>query len=201
MIKVVFIENYSVSLAEKIIPAIDVSEQISTASKEASGTGNMKLMMNGAVTLGTLDGANIEISDLVGKDNIYIFGLKSNEVLEYNKKGNYHSREIYNSNSRLKAVVDQLVNGYYSKDGVDFRSIYYSILENDNFYVLKDFSSYVKAQNQIDKDYKDQSKWLAKSIVNIAYSGKFSSDLTIAKYASDIWDLKPIEIKENIYQS
>ncbi|MGD9678497.1 MAG: glycogen/starch/alpha-glucan phosphorylase [Vulcanibacillus sp.] len=201
MIKVVFIENYSVSLAEKIIPAIDVSEQISTASKEASGTGNMKLMMNGAVTLGTLDGANIEISDLVGKDNIYIFGLKSNEVLEYNKKGNYHAREIYNSNSRLKAVVDQLVNGYYSKDGVDFRSIYYSILENDNFYVLKDFSSYVKAQNQIEKDYKDQSTWSEKSIVNIAYSGKFSSDLTIAKYASDIWDLKPIEIKENIYQS
>ncbi len=197
-IKVVFIENYNVSLAEKIMPATDVSEQISTASKEASGTGNMKLMMNGAITLGTLDGANIEIRELVGDKNIYIFGLKSKEVLEYNKNGNYHAREVYESDPRIKLIVNQLINGFYTKDDVDFKSIYYSILENDNFYVLKDFSSYVEAQRQVAKDFKHVSGWLPKSVVNIAHSGKFSSDLTIAKYASEIWKIRPIEVNEPV---
>lgn len=190
-LKVVFLENYRVSLAEKIIPAADVSEQISTASKEASGTGNMKLMMNGAITIGTLDGANIEIKDNVGEDNIFTFGLHSDEVLEYYKNGKYNPWDIYNSNQSLKMVVDELINGFFPYKEDEFRVIYNSLLHNkDLFFVLKDFDSYVWTQNSIDKAYRDRLNWGKMSLCNIANSGVFSSDRTIMEYAKDIWDVK-----------
>ena len=194
-IKVVFLENYSVSLAEKIIPAADVSEQISTASKEASGTGNMKLMMNGAITIGTLDGANIEIRDMVGDENIFTFGLTADEVLNYYQYGGYRARDIYNTNDSIRTVLDQLINGFFSKDDVDFKDIYYTILSNnDEFFVLKDFDSYEEAQEMVEQNYRNQAVWLKKSITNIAHSGKFSSDRTIAEYASEIWGIRPVRI-------
>ncbi len=193
-IKVVFIENYSVSLAEKIMPAADVSEQISTASKEASGTGNMKFMMNGALTLGTLDGANIEIHDEVGDDNIFIFGLKSKEVLDLYKYGGYHARDVYNNDIRIKTIIDQLVNGFFVQGDVDFKTIYYSIINHDYFFVLKDLSAYIEAHETIDKAYRDRFSWMHKSIINIAHSGKFSSDRTISEYAAGIWEIDPVII-------
>jgi len=193
-IKIVFIENYGVSLAEKIIPAADISEQISTASKEASGTGNMKFMMNGAITLATIDGANIEIKNEVGDDNIFFFGLSPEEVLKYYQFGGYHSREFYNRDHRLKRLLDQLINGAFVKDDVDFKSIYYSLLDNDEFFVLKDFSAYVDIQKKIDIAYLDQYSWLKKSIYNIAHSGRFSSDRTIGEYANGIWGIRPVVI-------
>jgi starch phosphorylase len=187
-IKVIFLENYSVSLAEKIIPAADVSEQISTTTKEASGTGNMKLMMNGAITIATLDGANVEIRDQVGDDNIVIFGMKKDEVMEYEKNKNYNSTDYYNKDPRLKRILDSLVNGSLGVPSSEFSDIHkYLLANNDEFFVLKDFASYIDAQNKIDELYKDQSKWLEMSIVNIAHSGAFSSDNTIRKYSRDIW--------------
>ncbi|MFC5713723.1 glycogen/starch/alpha-glucan phosphorylase [Thalassorhabdus alkalitolerans] len=190
-IKVVFMENYSVSLAEKIIPAADVSEQISTASKEASGTGNMKLMMNGALTLGTLDGANIEIKDMVGKENSFIFGLSADEVLHYYNHGGYVARDIYNTDDRIRTVMDQLINGFFGSDEMEFKDIYYNILSNnDEYFVLKDFDSYEEAQELVDQTYRNRSKWMQMSITNIAHSGKFSSDRTISEYAAEIWGLR-----------
>jgi starch phosphorylase len=187
-IKVVFLENYSVSLAEDIIPAADVSEQISTTTKEASGTSNMKFMMNGALTIATLDGANIEINDEVGQDNIVIFGLTAREVLEYTKNGGYSSINECNSNPRLKRVMDDLVNGTYSRDKNTFRSIHENlIMYNDEFFVLKDFQSYVDAQARIDEMYRDINKWQEMCGINIAHSGIFSSDRTITEYATGIW--------------
>lgn len=189
-IKVVFLENYGVSLAEKIMPAAEVSEQISTASKEASGTGNMKFMMNGAITLGTLDGANVEIKEAVGDDNIVIFGLKSEEVLNFYKNGGYNSMDLYNSDERIKKVVDELTNGFFNVSGNEFMEIYYHLLKyNDEFFVLKDFDSYVKAQEIIDKLYRDRKRWNEMSIINIACSGRFSSDNSIKKYADEIWNV------------
>ena len=187
-IKVVFMENYNVSLAEKIIPAADVSEQISTTTKEASGTSNMKFMMNGAVTVATLDGANIEIRDEVGDDNIVIFGLVADEVLNYYSNGGYNSLELYNNDQRIKRVVDSLVNGTYNRDKDRFRSIYESLINlNDEFFVLRDFDSYLKAQDKVNMLYKDTSKWQKMCGVNIAHSGIFSSDRTIEQYATGIW--------------
>lgn len=187
-IKVIFLENYSVSLAEKIIPAADVSEQISTTTKEASGTGNMKLMMNGAITIATLDGANVEIRDQVGDDNIVIFGMKKDEVMEYEKNKSYNSTEYYNKDPRLKRILDSLVNGSLGVPTSEFSDIHkYLLANNDEFFVLKDFASYIDAQNKIDELYKNQSKWREMSIINIAHSGAFSSDNTIKKYARDIW--------------
>lgn len=191
-IKVIFLENYSVSLAEKIIPAADVSEQISTTTKEASGTGNMKLMMNGAVTIATLDGANVEIRDQVGDDNIVIFGMKKDEVMEYEKNKNYNSTEYYNNDPRLKRILDSLVNGSLGVPTSEFSDIHkYLLANNDEFFVLKDFASYIDAQNKVNELYKNQSKWREMSIVNIAHSGAFSSDNTIRKYARDIWRVLP----------
>lgn len=191
-LKIVFIENYSVSMAEKIMPAADVSEQISTASKEASGTGNMKFMMNGAITLGTLDGANIEINDFVGKDNIFIFGLKADEVLQLYSQNSYKARDIYNNDYRVKNVLDELMSDKLPGGESEFRDIYYSILtNNDEYFVLKDFDSYAEAHELIDQTYRDQQKWLSMSITNIAHSGKFSSDRTIQEYATDIWGIRP----------
>ncbi len=189
-IKVIFLENYRVSLAELIIPAADVSQQISTASKEASGTGNMKLMMNGALTLGTMDGANIEIFEEVGEDNIFIFGLSPDEVLNYYRYGGYNARDIYNQDSRIRNALDK---GFFPAGWDDFNTIYESLLNsNDEFFVLKDFASYVEAQDKINQEYQNRQNWVEKSIVNIARSGKFSSDRTISQYAAGIWEINRV---------
>ena len=194
-IKVIFLENYNVSLAEKIIPAADVSEQISTASKEASGTGNMKFMMNGALTLGTMDGANVEIHEHVGDDNIFIFGLSSEDVLNLYNYGGYSARQMYNCNERIKIVLDQLHEGFFGHNDVEFKDIYYQILQNnDEYFVLKDFDSYAKAQEQVDLAYRNENSWYEKAIINIAHSGNFSSDRTIREYAEDIWGIRPVKI-------
>jgi len=187
-IKVVFIQNYRVSLAEQIIPGTDVSEQISTTTKEASGTSNMKFMMNGAITVATLDGANIEIKDEVTDDNIVIFGLNADEVLNYYQNGGYKSIDIYNSDVRVKRVIDDLVNGKYHNDKDKFRSIYENLITyNDEFFVLQDFDSYLKAQDKVDTLYRDTNKWQRMCGINIAHSGIFSSDRTIEEYATGIW--------------
>ena len=187
-IKVVMLENYQVSLAEKIIPATDLSEQISTTTKEASGTSNMKFMMNGAVTIATLDGANIEIKDEVGEDNIIIFGLNAEEVLNYHKNGGYSSWDICNKDSRLQRVTNELINGKYCRDKDRFRSIYENLLTyNDEFFVLKDFDSYLDAQERVNKLYMDKERWQKMCGINIAHSGIFSSDRTIQEYATGIW--------------
>ncbi|KIL48169.1 glycogen/starch/alpha-glucan phosphorylase [Jeotgalibacillus soli] len=191
-IKVVFLENYSVSLAEKIIPATNVSEQISTASKEASGTGNMKFMMNGAVTLGTLDGANVEIAELVGPENIFIFGLKANQVMQYERHGGYHSHDYYHNDRRIKQVVDQLTSGFFEDAYYDFEPIADSLLmENDQYFLLKDFASYQDSHERVAEAYADRKRWLEMSIHNIAQSGFFSSDRTVSEYAKDIWKIRP----------
>ncbi len=188
--KVVFVENYGVSLAEKIIPAADVSEQISTASKEASGTSNMKFMMNGSVTLGTLDGANVEICDLVGKENIVIFGLTSNQVLDYYAKGGYNAREQYNSSCIVKNVIDSLLNGPWVTKPDQYQMIFDELINNnDYFFVLKDLESYVKAQEYISQMYQNKTKWAEMCLNNVAMSGFFTSDRTIREYIRDIWHL------------
>ena len=192
-LKVVFLENYRVSLAEIIIPAADVSEQISTASKEASGTGNMKFMMNGAVTIGTHDGANIEIRDEVGTENFVAFGLTADEVMDYHKRGGYSARAVYDANPRIKRVVDQLVSGELPAGREEFADLYDCLLlHNDEFFVLEDFETYAAAQEQIDLLYKDVSRWRRMCIQNIAHSGEFSSDNTIWEYAVGIWQVKPV---------
>lgn len=200
-IKVIFAPNYCVSLAEKLIPAADVSEQISTASKEASGTGNMKFMINGAITIGTLDGANVEINEEVGDENCFIFGLKAEEVIDFYQRRNYNPWDIYNMNHDLRTVLGQLINGTLDKDTNLFREIYDALLNGyngamaDEYFVLKDFESYKKTQQDIDKAYRDKSNWAKMAILNTANSGKFSSDRTIKEYSDEIWNLKPIEVK------
>jgi len=192
-LKVIFLENYNVSLAENIIPAADISEQISTASKEASGTGNMKMMMNGALTVGTLDGANIEIRDLVGDKNIFIFGLTAEEVIHYQQNGGYNAVDIYNKDERVKRILDQLHHGEFGKHDIEFKDIYYHILShNDPYFVLKDFDPFIEIHNFVEQAYRDQLTWLQMSVTNIAHSGKFSSDRTIQQYASEIWKIKPV---------
>lgn len=192
-LKVVFLENYSVSLGEMIFPAADISEQISTASKEASGTGNMKFMMNGAITVGTLDGANVEIRRAVGDENIFIFGLTAEQVIEYYQKGGYSAWDEYNTNPRLKKVLDQLGSGQFSDEREELRMLYDSLLyHNDEFFVLKDFATYSDVQAKVDKCYRDPKAWLKMSATNIAGAGVFSSDRTIAEYATDIWKTRPV---------
>ncbi len=199
-IKIVFLENYSVSLAERIIPCADVSEQISTATKEASGTGNMKFMMNGAITIATLDGANVEMSEAVGENNIIIFGMKKDEVMELEKNKSYHSSDYYNSDPRIKVIIDNLVNGSLDVSPYEFADIHkYLMANNDEYFVLKDFDSYVKAENKIDELYKNRGKWLEMSISNIAHSGIFSSDNTIEQYSKDIWKTNKININMHRY--
>ncbi|WP_182200920.1 glycogen/starch/alpha-glucan phosphorylase [Paraliobacillus salinarum] len=191
-LQVVFLENFSNQLAEKIIPAADVSEQLSTATKEASGTGNMKMMMNGALTLGTMDGANIEIFDKVGKGNIYPFGLSAKEVLHFQQSNEYVARDIYHTDDRIRYAVDQLVKAedFLENEGL-FHDVYHALVTyNDEYFVLKDFADYAKQQARISNEYQERNKWTQKSLINIAYSGQFSSDDTIASYASDIWDLR-----------
>lgn len=187
-LKIVFIENYGVSLAERIIPAANVSEQISTTTKEASGTSNMKFMMNGAITIATLDGANIEIHEQVGDENIILFGLLADQVLEYNKYGGYSAADIYSNNFYIKRVVDDLVNGFIPNIGEEGRQIYNSLITyNDEFFVLRDFENYIEAQKKINDLYKDKENWNRMSLINIANSGIFSTDRTINEYAKDIW--------------
>jgi glycogen phosphorylase len=190
--KVIFLENYRVSLAEKIFTATDVSEQISTASKEASGTGNMKFMINGALTVGTLDGANIEIRELVGDSNIFTFGLTSEEVLHYGEHEGYQSMEYYHHDTRIKQVINQLINGFFPTDSNEFEPIFDSLLaENDQYFVLRDFAAYADIQKRIGQSYQNKTEWQKKSLVNIAQAGYFSSDRTIKEYADEIWGIKP----------
>lgn len=193
-IKIVFVENYGVSLAEKIIPAADISEQISTAGKEASGTSNMKLMMNGALTLGTLDGANIEIADFAGNENEIIFGLKENEIQKMVDEGTYNPWDIYNSDIRVKNIMDSLFTGPWCKgDNNKFRMIFDEIMaRNDQFFVLADFNAYNKACQEADQKYQDESNWARSAILNIASSGYFTSDRTIEEYNKDIWHLEKL---------
>ncbi|AOZ94139.1 glycogen/starch/alpha-glucan phosphorylase [Paenibacillus crassostreae] len=191
-LKVVFLENYSVSLAEKIIPSADVSEQISTASKEASGTGNMKFMMNGALTLGTLDGANVEMHNMIGEDNMFLFGLQSDEILHYYQYGGYVAEDVYRNDPRVREVLEQLVKpSDFCHHGHVFDDLFHSIMStNDEYFVLKDFASYADAHLRVDLSYRNTKEWQQKSIMNIAHSGKFSSDCTITKYATEIWRLQ-----------
>ena len=189
-IKIVFVENFNVSKGELIYPACDISEQISTATKEASGTGNMKFMMNGGITLGTLDGANIEILEQVGPENIFIFGLTPEEVLRYHKFGGYNAWEEYQKNDSLKRIIEYCSNYCFDQGSNEFRDIYDALLHrNDEFFVLKDFDSYVTAQNQISEKYKNKNRWSKMMINNIAKSFYFSSDRTIDEYARGIWGL------------
>lgn len=190
-LKVVFLENFNVSLAELIYPAADISEQISTASREASGTGNMKFMLNGAITLGTLDGANVEILEAVGREHIMIFGLTAEKVLEYQRHRAYHSWDDYHNYPRLRRVVDQLTNGFFKEANGEFRVIHDSLLrDNDEFFVLKDFCSYVEAFNRLQLLYANEKKWYQSATVNIAKAGIFSSDRSIREYAEGIWRIK-----------
>ncbi|XP_033734012.1 glycogen phosphorylase, muscle form-like [Pecten maximus] len=194
-LKIIYLENYRVSLAEKIIPAADLSEQISTAGTEASGTGNMKFMLNGALTIGTLDGANVEMSEEMGPENIFIFGMEVDEV-EQTKREGYNSRQYYESNPELKQVIDQMSSGYFSPDDPHrFQELVDILLNHDRFLLLKDFESYVKCQERVSQTYLDQAKWSRMCLLNIASSGKFSSDRTISEYAKDIWGVTPNELK------
>lgn len=201
-LKVVFIENYRVSNAEWIFAAADVSEQISTASKEASGTGNMKFMLNGALTLGTMDGANVEIVEEVGKENAFIFGLSSDEVIDYELNGGYNPKEIYNTDQDIRLVLTQLINGYYSPQNPElFRELYNSLLESssyeraDQYFILKDFRAYEAAQKEVEEAYRDEKQWAHSAILNVAKSGKFTSDRTIEEYVKDIWHLDRVTIE------
>ncbi len=191
-LKVVFLEDYGVSLAERIIPAADVSEQISTATKEASGTSNMKFMLDGALTVATLDGANIEIKDYVGEDNIFIFGLKKEEVLQYEADHSYQSSDYYANDPILHRVLDAFVDGTIPSIGAEGAEIFNSLVHaNDEYFVLRDFEDYLRAQGEVEKTYRNPSLWNKKCLVNIANAGYFSSDYTIQKYADEIWHVAP----------
>ena len=198
-IKVVFIENYRVSNAEIIFAAADVSEQISTASKEASGTGNMKFMLNGAMTLGTMDGANVEIVKEVGEENAVIFGLTAEEVIKYQNEGGYNPQDIFNNDQEIRQVLMQLINGFYSPEDPElFRDIYNSLLYDakpDVYFILKDFRSYADAQKKIEEKYRDSEEWARSVMLNTACSGKFSSDRTIEEYVRDIWHLDKVKVE------
>ena len=201
-LKVVFIENYRVSNAEMIFAAADVSEQISTASKEASGTGNMKFMLNGAPTLGTMDGANVEIVEEVGAENAFIFGLSSDEVINYENNGGYDPNVIYNTDEEIRQVLMQLINGTFSSDTELFRDLYDSLLNTkntdraDRYFILADFRSYADAQKRVEAAYRDEKGWAKKALLNTACSGKFTSDRTIQEYVDDIWHLDKVIVRK-----
>ncbi len=201
-IKVVFIEDYKVSIAEWIFAAADVSEQISTASKEASGTGNMKFMLNGAVTVGTMDGANVEIVEEVGTENAFIFGMSSDEVIEHEAKRDYDPMQIFNHDQEIRQVLMQLINGFYSGNNPElFRPLYNSLLNTqdtqfaDTYFILKDFRSYVEAQEKIEEAYRDEKRWAEIVMLNVAHSGKFTSDRTIQQYVDEIWHLDKVKVE------
>ncbi len=201
-LKVVFIEDYKVSTAEWIFAAADVSEQISTASKEASGTGNMKFMLNGAVTLGTMDGANVEIVEEVGEENAFIFGMSSQEVIDHEQKRDYDPMQIFNSVQDIRQVLMQLINGMYSRNDSElFRPLYNSLLNTlntqyaDTYFILKDFRSYAEAQERVEKAYRDEKRWARMAMLNTAHAGKFTSDRTIQEYVNDIWHLDKVKVE------
>ena len=195
-IKVVFIENYRVSNAEMIFAAADVSEQISTASKEASGTGNMKFMLNGALTLGTMDGANVEIVEEVGEENAFIFGMSSDEVINYEQHGGYYPMDIFNNDMDIRKVLMQLINGFYSPDNTElFRELYDALLNSDTYFILKDFRSYAEAQRKVEAAYRNEEGWAKSAILNVSNVGKFSSDRTIEEYVQDIWKLEKVKVE------
>lgn len=201
-LKVVFIEDYKVSNAEIIFAAADVSEQISTASKEASGTGNMKFMLNGALTIGTMDGANVEMAEEVGEDNMFIFGMSSDEVIAHEQNRDYNPMQIFNNDQDVRTVLMQLINGFYSPNDPElFRDLYNSLLNTqstqyaDTYFILADFRSYAEAQKRINEAYKDEKNWAKKAILNIASAGKFSSDRTIQEYVDDIWKMDKITVE------
>ena len=202
-LKVVFIEDYRVSNAEWIFAAADVSEQISTASKEASGTGNMKFMLNGALTVGTMDGANVEIVEEVGEENAFIFGLSSDEVINYENNGGYDPMQYFNNDPDIRNVLMQLINGTYSNGDFEmFREIYDSLLNTncsdraDTYFILADFKSYADAQRRVEEAYRDEAGWAKKALLNTACSGKFSSDRTIQQYVDEIWHLDKVTIED-----
>ena len=206
-IKVVFIENYRVSNAEIIFAAADVSEQISTASKEASGTGNMKFMLNGALTLGTMDGANVEIVEEVGEENAFIFGMSSDEVIEHEQKRDYNPMDIFNQDQDIRKVLMELINGFYSPNDPElFRDLYNSLLNTqctqfaDTYFILADFRSYAEAQKRVMEAYKDEEGWAKSAILNVANSGKFSSDRTIQEYVDDIWHLDKVTVDMSVVE-
>ena len=195
-VKVVFIEDYRVSNAELIFAAADVSEQISTASKEASGTGNMKFMLNGAVTIGTMDGANVEIVEEVGKENAFIFGMSADQVMEYEKNKNYHPADLYNSHDDIRRVMTQMINGYYCPENPDlFRPLYDTLMQKDMYFILADFESYKEAQKRVEAAYRDEKRWARMAMMQTAHCGKFSSDRTIEEYVHDIWHLEKVELR------
>ena len=202
-LKVVFIENYRVSNAEIIFAAADVSEQISTASKEASGTGNMKFMLNGAPTLGTMDGANVEIVQEVGEENAFIFGMSSDQIINYENNGGYDPDFIYNTDPEIRQVLMQLINGTFSSDTEMFRDIYNSLLDKrnmprpDQYFILGDFRSYAEAQKRVEEAYKDEKRWAKMAQIKTACSSKFTSDSPIQEYVVDIWHLDKVVVKEN----
>jgi starch phosphorylase len=192
-LKVVFVPNYDVSTAEDMIPAADLSEQISTAGTEASGTGNMKLALNGALTIGTLDGANIEIGEEVGADNIFIFGLDAAEVARV-KEGGYNPWDYYRANDELREVLDMIGSGFFSPDEPErFKPILDALLHHgDHYLLLADYAPYIACQEKVETAYRNQEQWVRSSILNVANMGKFSSDRTIAQYAEQIWDAIPV---------
>lgn len=190
-LKVIFLENYRVTLAEKIIPAADLSEQISTAGTEASGTGNMKFMLNGGLTVGTLDGANVEMAEEMGEDNIFIFGMTVEEVEELKARG-YNAMEYYNNDKELKQVIDMIRDGFFTPGSEnEFKDLVDMLLHHDRFLTLADFRAYVTSQELVSEVYRDQARWAEMAIHNIASSGKFSSDRTISEYATEIWGMEP----------
>jgi starch phosphorylase len=193
-LKVAFVPNYSVKLAQWVYPAADLSEQISTAGKEASGTGNMKFSMNGALTIGTLDGANVEILEEVGAENFFLFGLTAEEV-EATLAAGYRPRDHYENNPDLRAVIDLIGGGLFSRGDQDlFRPLVEHLLNWDSYLLLADFASYIQCQEQVSEAYRDKRRWTAMSILNVARMGKFSSDRTIGEYCRDIWKVEPVKI-------
>ncbi|MCX8070677.1 MAG: glycogen/starch/alpha-glucan phosphorylase, partial [Thermodesulfovibrionales bacterium] len=185
--------NYSVTLAQRIIPAAELSEQISTAGYEASGTGNMKFTLNGALTIGTLDGANVEIREEVGEENFFLFGLTAEEIM--NLRQNYNPRYYYEKNSELKQAIDQIASGYFSpSDRGLFQPLVNALLDYDRFFVLADYASYVACQDKVSDTYMDEKRWNKMAILNVARSGKFSSDRAIIEYAENIWNIRQIEV-------
>ncbi|MDE5087583.1 MAG: glycogen/starch/alpha-glucan family phosphorylase, partial [Trichodesmium sp. St16_bin2-tuft] len=198
-LKVVFLANFNASLGQLIYPASDLSEQISTAGKEASGTGNMKFAMNGSLTIGTLDGANIEIREEVGAENFFLFGLTAEEVFDIKTKG-YKPLDYYNTNSELKAVIDRIASGQFSKGNPDmFKPLIDSLLYNDQYMLLADYQDYIECQEQVSQAFQDQGKWTKMSIYNSVRMGKFSSDRTIMEYAKEIWEAEPVKINQETY--
>lgn len=194
-LKVIFLPDFNVKNSQRVYPAADLSEQISMAGKEASGTGNMKFTMNGALTIGTLDGANIEIREEVGEENFFLFGLTAGEVQQLNQQG-YNPYQYYNSNPALKRVIDMISSGYFSNGDPDlFQPLVDSLIYHDEYMLFADYQSYIDCQDRVDKVFRDQDQWIRMSILNVAHCGKFSSDRTIKAYCDEIWNAKPVQVR------